>query len=95
MDLDDADRQQLAAIERELHDSDPRLARRLSRLGVNRPTTGPSAASLCASLILMVLDRELFIAALSGDHLVLLFVAILAFPAVLAPIARSVRRAPS
>jgi len=52
-------------------------------------------ASLCASLILMVLDRELFIAALSGDHLVLLFVAIPAFPAVLAPIARSVRRAPS
>lgn len=94
MDLDDADRQQLAAIERDLHDSDPRLARRLSRLGVNR-TAGPSVASLCTSLILMVLDRELFIAALSGDHLVLLFVAILAFPAVLAPIARSVRRAPS
>ncbi len=78
----------LAEIAADVSATDPELARSLAEL--RPPDTTPTAVAIVLSMMLMLLDAELFALGLR-DHPVWLFIAILSFPGVLTPITHSMK----
>lgn len=92
MALSEEERRLLAGLERRLQREDPQLARRLALLRVTTPGRGPGWSALAASLTLLLVNAGVLLLGMSWHSSALLGLAVLTFPTVMLPAARSAGR---
>lgn len=97
MGLDEEELRRLAALEDDLARDDPGLARRFARLSRTSFRTvavgaNPTWGAVLLSLLLLLVNSELFLVALARGDLWLVAVSVCLFPLVLSPAVNSMRR---